>query len=220
MSTTVVAIDGPAGAGKSSVASALAVRLGFTHVNTGSLYRAVALAARQNGASIDPVEQSFLESIKIGFKEGKLILNGSDPGDALRSPQCAADASFVAKQPAVRAFLMPVQRRTAEEQWIVMEGRDIGTVVFPDAMVKIFLTASAFERARRRMIQGEVPEGATVEMVQKEIEARDLQDSTRAVAPLKAAPDAVVVDSSDLSLEETVEAIVAVVEEKRRQAGV
>lgn len=218
MSSTVVAIDGPAGAGKSSVASALAKRLGFTHVNTGSLYRAVALAVRQSGVSIDPVEQSFLDSIHIEFRSGKLFLNGSDPGEALRSSQCAADASFVAKQPAVRGFLLPVQRQSAEKEWIVMEGRDIGTVIFPDAAVKIFLTASALERAKRRMLQGEVPEGASLEQVKKEIEARDLQDSTRAEAPLKAAPDAVLVDSSELTLEETVEAIVGIVEAKRSES--
>ncbi len=215
MSTTVVAIDGPAGAGKSSVAALLARRLGFTHVNTGSLYRAVALAVRQAGAAIDPVEQTFLDTLRITFEGNRLLLNGRDPGEALRSAACAADASLVAKQPAVRAFLLPVQRDIAASQWIVMEGRDIGTVVFPDALVKIFLTASSQVRAERRMAQGEVPPGATLDDVRREIERRDLQDSTRAAAPLKAAPDAVTVDNSDLSLEETVETIAAVVEAKR-----
>ena len=219
MSTTVVAIDGPAGAGKSSVAALLARRLGFTHVNTGSLYRAVALAVRQAGAAIDPVEQTFLDTLRITFEGNRLLLNGRDPGEALRSAACAADASLVAKQPAVRAFLLPVQRNIAASQWIVMEGRDIGTVVFPDAQVKIFLTASSLVRARRRMAQGEVPPGATLDDVRREIERRDLQDSTRAAAPLKAAPDAVTVDNSDLSLEETVEAIAAIVAAKRSQEG-
>lgn len=219
MSTTVVAIDGPAGAGKSSVAALLAQRLGFTHVNTGSLYRAVGLAVRQAGAAIDPVEQSFLDTLRITFEGNRLLLNGADPGEALRSAACAADASLVAKQPAVRAFLLPVQRNIAARQWIVMEGRDIGTVVFPDALVKIFLTASSLVRAQRRMKQGEVAPGATLEDVRREIEQRDLQDSTRAAAPLKPAPDAVTVDDSDLSLEETVEAIAAIVEAKRSQEG-
>jgi len=219
MSTTVVAIDGPAGAGKSSVAALLARRLGFTHVNTGSLYRAVAFAVRQAGAAIDPVEQSFLDTLRITFEGDRLLLNGRDPGEALRSAACAADASLVAKQPSVRAFLLPVQRNIAASQWIVMEGRDIGTVVFPDALVKIYLTASSLVRAQRRMRQGEVPPGATLEDVRREIERRDLQDSTRAAAPLKPAPDAVTVDDSDLSLEETVEAIAAIVEAKRSQEG-
>ena len=219
MSTTVVAIDGPAGAGKSSVASLLAQRLGFTHVNTGSLYRAVALAVRRAGVAIDPVEPAFLDTLRITFEGGRLLLNGQDPGEALRSAACAADASVVAKQPAVRAFLLPVQRKIAASQWIVMEGRDIGTVVFPDARVKIFLTASSLIRARRRMEQGEVPPGATLDEVRREIERRDLQDSTRAAAPLKAADDAVTVDNSALTLEETVEAIAAIVEAKRNQEG-
>ena len=219
MSTTVVAIDGPAGAGKSSVAALLARRLGFTHVNTGSLYRAVALAVRRAGVAIDPVEQTFLDTLRITFDGDRLLLDDEDPGEALRSAACAADASLVAKQPAVRAFLLPVQRAIAARQWIVMEGRDIGTVVFPDAMVKIFLTASSLVRAKRRMKQGEVPPGATLDDVRREIERRDLQDTTRAAAPLKAAPDAVTVDDSELSLEETVEAIAAIVETKRSQEG-
>ena len=216
MSTTVVAIDGPAGAGKSSVAKAIARKLGFTHVNTGSLYRAVAYALRCAGASLDPDDKKDLEKIKLEYTGSGLLLNGSDPGEALRTPESAAGASLVAKQIAVREFLLEVQRRSADNRWIVMEGRDIGTVIFPDAAVKIFLTASAFERARRRMEQGEVPAGATLEEVQKEIEKRDLQDSTRAVAPLKAADDAVLVDSSELSLDETVDAICAIVAEKRK----
>ena len=215
MSTTVVAIDGPAGAGKSSVAKAIARRFGFTHVNTGSLYRAVAFALRSAGASLDPVDAASLENIKLEYRGDTLLLNGSDPGEALRTPQCAADASFVAKQPLVREFLLSVQRSCAKDQWIVMEGRDIGTVIFPDAKVKIFLTASSLERAKRRIEQGEAPAGATLEEVQKEIEARDLQDSTRAVAPLKEAADSVKVDSSRFSLEETVDAIAAIVEERR-----
>lgn len=219
MSTTVVAIDGPAGAGKSSVAALLARRLGFTHVNTGSLYRAVALAVRRAGAAIDPVEPAFLDTLRITFEGNRLLLDGQDPGEALRSAACAADASLVAKQPAVRAFLLPVQREIAASQWIVMEGRDIGTVVFPDALVKIFLTASSLVRAQRRMAQGEVPPGATLDEVRREIERRDLQDSTRAAAPLKAAPDAVTVDNSGLSLEETVETIAAIVEAKRSKEG-
>lgn len=217
MSSTVVAIDGPAGAGKSSVAKAIAEKLGFTHVNTGSLYRAVACALTRAGSSLDPVDPAQLQRISLEYRQGKLLLNGEDPGEALRSPECAAGASLVAKQPVVREFLLPVQRNSARDQWIVMEGRDIGTVIFPDAEVKIFLTASSLVRAQRRMKQGEVAPGATLESVRKEIEARDLQDSTRAVAPLKAAPDSVVVDCSELTLEETVEEIAAVVARKRAE---
>lgn len=215
MSATVVAIDGPAGAGKSSVAKEIARRTGFTHVNTGSLYRGIAYALHTADASLEPVAREELEKITLEYSGSGVLVNGADPGEALRTPGCAADASCVAKQPLVREYLLGVQRRCAEKGWIVMEGRDIGTVIFPDALVKIFLTASALERAKRRIAQGEAPAGATLEEVRKEIEARDLQDSTRAAAPLKAADDAVVVDSSQLDLEETVAAILAVIEEKR-----
>lgn len=214
MSSTVVAIDGPAGAGKSSVASAIAARMNFTHVNTGSLYRAVAYALLQMNVAPENITPEELKKISISFNGARLLLNGVDPGERLRTPECAAGASAVAKIPFVREFLLPVQRSSANGQWIVMEGRDIGTVIFPDAKVKIFLTASAAERARRRLLQGECAPGATLESIQKEIEARDLQDSTRTTAPLKAADDAVVIDSSNLSLDETVEAIVAVIQQK------
>lgn len=214
MSSTVVAIDGPAGAGKSSVASAIAARMNFTHVNTGSLYRAVAYALLQMNVAPENITPEELKKISISFNGARLLLNGVDPGERLRTPECAAGASAVAKIPFVREFLLPVQRSSANGQWIVMEGRDIGTVIFPDAKVKIFLTASAAERARRRLVQGECAPGATLESIQKEIEARDLQDSTRTTAPLKAADDAVVIDSSNLSLDETVEAIVAVIQQK------
>jgi cytidylate kinase len=214
MSSTVVAIDGPAGAGKSSVASALAAKMNFTHVNTGSLYRAVAYALNRNGVAFDRVTSDDLAKIHITFEGGTLLLDGVAPGEALRAPECAAGASAVAKLPLVREFLLPVQRSSAKDQWIVMEGRDIGTVIFPDAKVKIFLTASAVERARRRLVQGECAPGATLEDIQKEIEARDLQDSTRATAPLKAASDAVIVDSSNLTLDETVEAIAEIIRKK------
>lgn len=215
MSSTVVAIDGPAGAGKSSVAKGIAQKMGFTHVNTGSLYRAVAYALRRSGASLDPVDPADLEKISLEYSGSTLLLNGTDPGEALRTPESAAGASCVAKQVLVRDFLLEVQRCSANGRWIVMEGRDIGTVIFPDAQVKIFLTASSLVRAKRRMLQGEVPAGASLEDVVRDIEKRDLQDSTREVAPLKAASDAVTVDCSDMSLEETIERISRIIEEKR-----
>ena len=197
------------------MAKGVAQKMGFTHVNTGSLYRAVAYALRRAGAPLDPVDPADLEKISLEYSGSGLLLNGVDPGEALRTPETAAGASCVAKQVLVREFLLEVQRRSADGRWIVMEGRDIGTVIVPDAQVKIFLTASSLVRAQRRMAQGEVPAGATLQEVINDIEARDLQDSTRAVAPLKAAPDAVTVDSSDLSLEETIDAIARIVEEKR-----
>ena len=149
----VVAIDGPAGAGKSTVAKLLAERCGFTYVNTGSLYRAIAWRALRDGADIENLTEAFLDSVDLRYEKGVLLVDGTDPGPALRAPACAAAASRIAAQPLVRKFLLPVQRRTAEAGWIVMEGRDIGSVIFPDAAYKFFVTASVEERARRRMAE-------------------------------------------------------------------
>ena len=206
MSSTVIAIDGPAGAGKSTVARLLARRVGASYINTGSLYRALALALRRAGADPAAVPEGFLEKQLLEFRGETLFLNGEDPGAVLRTPQCAEDASIVSRQPAVREYLLGVQRRAADGQWIVMEGRDIGTVIFPDAACKFFVTASVEERARRRLAQqGEVAEGATLESVAAEIARRDERDANRAVAPLRPAPDAEIVDTTGLAIDEVVE---------------
>lgn len=216
--STVVAIDGPAGAGKSTAAKLLAARLGIAYINTGSLYRALALAAVSSG--IDPHNElpaNFLEAQKLEFRGETLFLNDRDPGAALRSAECAANASLISKQPAVRDFLLPVQRNAATSQWIVMEGRDIGTVIFPDAQIKFFVTASLEERAKRRLAQqGEIADGADLDSVMAEIRRRDEQDSKRETAPLRPAEDAVMVDTTGLGIEEVVELLVRAC----RQAGV
>ena len=206
MSSTVVAIDGPAGAGKSTVARMLAARLGISYINTGSLYRALALAAVESGLDLHAdIPETFLSAQKLEFRGETLLLNGRDPGNALRSPECAANASLISKQPKVREFLLPVQRDAARHQWIVMEGRDIGTVIFPDAKIKFFVTASLEERARRRLAQsGEVMSGADFASVVEEIRRRDEQDSKRETAPLRPAEDAVMVDTTGLSIDEVV----------------
>jgi len=205
--STVVAIDGPAGAGKSTVAKKLAARLGLSYINTGSLYRALALAATEAG--LDPskdLPQDFLAAQHLEFRGETLFLNGKAPGDALRSAECAANASMVSKQPAVREFLLGVQRDAAKDQWIVMEGRDIGTVIFPDARIKFFVTASLEERAKRRLAQqGEIAAGADLNSVMADIRRRDEQDSKRDTAPLRPADDAVMVDTTNLSIEQVVE---------------
>ena len=201
----VVAIDGPAGAGKSTVAKMLAERCGFTYVNTGSLYRAIAWAAAGKNIGIKDLQDDFLNSLDLDYVDGKLLVNGVDPGDELRSSACSAAASFVATQPKVRQFLLPVQRNAAEKCWIVMEGRDIGTVIFPDARKKFFVTASPEERARRRLAQsGEIADGATFASILAEIKERDERDSNRPIAPLKPADDAVIVDTTGLSIDEVV----------------
>ncbi len=211
MNQNVIAIDGPAASGKSTIAKKLAEKLGILYVNTGSLYRAVALKAIRNGIGTKDAAAvaEMLKSTSLRYAEmadGNLDieLDGEFPGQALRMPEIASGASDVAAIPAVRAWTLEIQRATAEKNRIVMEGRDIGTVVFPDAEYKFYLTASPEARAKRRLGQGgEAVDGATVESVAAEIAARDLQDSQRAVAPLKQADDAHFVDNSNWSLEET-----------------
>lgn len=205
--STVVAIDGPAGAGKSTVAKKLAAYLGISYINTGSLYRALALAASEAGLDLlKSLPPDFLAAQRLEFRGETLFLNGKAPGDALRSAECAANASLVSSQPAVREFLLSVQRDAARDQWIVMEGRDIGTVIFPDAQIKFFVTASPEERARRRLAQqGEVAAGADLKSVMEEILLRDERDAKRATAPLRPADDAVMVDTTGLTIDEVVE---------------
>ena len=213
--STVVAIDGPAGAGKSTVARLLADKMNFTYVNTGSLYRAVAWSLKQAGLSVDDVTQDFLDKLTLEYENGILLVNGCDPGAALRTADVAAGASAVSKKDLVRSHLLPVQRDAAEKGWIVMEGRDIGTVIFPKARCKFFITAGLEARAKRRLAQqGEVANGATLEEVMRDIASRDEQDSKRELAPLKAAEDAVVIDTGDMTPDEVVAAMERVILER------
>ncbi len=210
----VVAIDGPAGAGKSTIAQRLAHRLGFTYIDTGAMYRAVALwALRQN---VDPGDMHRLEQLalaaEIELSPGRIKLNGEDVTDAIRSPEVSSGASKVAVIPGVRRAMVAKQRAIGERTSIVMEGRDIGTVVFPDADVKIYLDAQPQERVRRRLLEfqakGEpVSEAALAEQMKE----RDRRDSTRADAPLSQAPDAIYLDSTSLNIDEVEEAILKIV---------
>ena len=215
MSVNVIAVDGPAASGKSTLARNLADRLGILYVNTGSLYRAVALKALRLGINTKDAAalSAMLDQTSLCYAkdaDGKLDieLDGTFPGQALRSAEVAKGASDVATVPEVRAWTLEIQRDTAKENTIVMEGRDIGTVVFPDAKYKFFLSASPLARAKRRLAQdGETVDGATLESVAAEIAARDKQDSERAVAPLKQAADAIAVDNSDWTIEQTLDYI-------------
>jgi CMP/dCMP kinase len=199
---TVVAIDGPAGAGKSTVARALADRLGFTYLDTGSMYRSVALAASERG--VEPA--AIADSVTIEPGE-RVMLDGRDVTDAIRSPAVSEAASRAAADPDVRRAVVAQQRRLLSRGDWVAEGRDIGTVVAPDAEVKVFLTASAAERARRRAVEL----GVDPATVLAEQTIRDERDRTREHSPLQPAAGAVEVDSTGMTLDEVVERIAALV---------
>lgn len=216
----VIAIDGPAAAGKSTVAQRVADALGAPYVNTGNMYRAVAWAAMARGVGPDAAAAdlaSFLAGFRLEHRreaDGALTLlaDGRPVGPEIRSPEVAAQVSRFAALPSVREWLVERQRDCAALGRIVMEGRDIGTVIFPGARHKFFLTASPEVRARRRLAQdGETVAGATVATVAAEIARRDEMDSTRAHAPLRRADDAVLVDGSDLNVAQVVARIVGLV---------
>ncbi|MEM9070977.1 MAG: (d)CMP kinase [Myxococcota bacterium] len=214
-SRPVIALDGPAGAGKSSVAKAVADALGFVLVDTGALYRGIALAAQEAGVPWEdgPALGALAEKAQLGFAPGpRLLLNGADREDEIRSPAMGQGASKVSAHPEVRAALLGIQRRLGADGGVVLEGRDIGTVVFPDAEVKVFLTATAEERAHRRHgdLQKRGVESDYSELLAS-IKERDERDSTRAVAPLRPAEDAVLLDSTDLGFDEVVARVVALV---------
>jgi len=212
----VIAIDGPAGAGKSTVSKAVAANLGLTLVDTGAIYRAVAYTAVQSLVSWDDSEglANIVAGLKITFKmdqgENRVFIDGVDVSQAIRTPEISQGASKVSSVGAVRDGLLQLQRDLAGAHGAVLEGRDIGTVVCPDAPVKIFLVASAQERARRRLaqMQDNGQEGLLADVL-AEIEARDKRDTERAQAPLKPAEDAIHVDCTSMSIEEVIETIVA-----------
>ena len=215
------ALDGPSGAGKSTVAKALAARMGIVYVDTGALYRTVGYAAVSRG--IDPADVAAVTdllpslTVEVRYENGAqhVYLNGENLGDRIRRPEISMAASSVSAIPAVRAFLLETQRAIAEKNDVVMDGRDIGTVILPNADVKIFMTASLQARARRRT-EELTAKGISVtpEQVLAEMEQRDAQDSGRAIAPAVPAADAVPLDNSDMSVEENVEAVLRLIEEK------
>ncbi len=211
-----IAIDGPGGAGKSTVSRAAAAKLGIVYVDTGALYRTIGLYVKMAGISpkdSEAVTAALADiSIELKYADGRqcVELNGKDYGDAIRTPEMSMYASAVSAIPAVRTFLLDTQRDIAKKNSVIMDGRDIGTVILPDAEVKIFLTASEECRAKRRY-EELCAKGQNVkfEDVLAEMTQRDRQDSTRAVAPATAAPDAIILDNTDLSFEQTVDAVVA-----------
>lgn len=220
----VIAIDGPSGAGKSTIAKRLARQLGYTYIDTGAMYRAVGWQAKRE--VVDPAEEGALArlcartevTIRHDADGQRVLVNGIDVTDDIRTPEMGMLASAVSRSPAVRARLLTLQRRLGDAGGVVMDGRDIGTVVFPHAEVKFFLDASAEERGRRRW-QELKDKGMDVDRdaITAEIRARDLQDSSRAIAPLKRAEDARYVDSSAMTIDEVVEVMASVIKGKERQ---
>lgn len=216
-----VAIDGPAGAGKSTLSRKVAAALGFIYVDTGALYRAVGLKFISCGADSDlncDVEAILADTkVDIRFVEGeqRVFLDGKDVSDDIRTPEVSMMASAVSAKPPVRAFLLDMQRTLANNNNVIMDGRDIGTVVLPDATVKIFLTASAEDRSRRRYNELiEKGQNVTFEEVYEDLVKRDYNDSHREIAPLKPAKDSVIADTTGFEFKESLELLLSIVKEK------
>lgn len=216
-----IAIDGPAGAGKSTVAKMAAGKLGFVYVDTGAMYRTIALYMLDHQIDVDD-EKALVDAlgkIEIGirYEDGaqQMLLNGVNVSGRIRTPEVSAQASVTAVKPQVRAKLLDLQRDLAKKEDVIMDGRDIGTRILPDAGLKIFLTASSAERARRRFAElQEKGQDCDYDEIKREIEERDYRDMHRAEAPLKQADDAAFLDTSDISAEEAADRIVSLAEER------
>lgn len=211
-----IAIDGPAGAGKSTIAQKIASKLGFVYIDTGAMYRAVTYKALQLGLDLeDPKSYDFLRDTTFNFKDNCIYLDGKDVSKEIRTLEVTENVSTPSMIPFVRDYLVQYQRKMSKDKDVVMDGRDIGTVVLPDADLKIYLDASSYERAKRRMIERKSKGiDQTIAEIQKEIEIRDLKDSTREVSPLKKADDAVVIDTSNMTIDEVVDTIVLLINER------
>ena len=208
--TAVIAIDGPSASGKGTVAARVAEALGMDYLDSGALYRLTALAAQTQGVAWD--DEAALEPIAaqlpVAFVAGNVLLNGEDVSATIRQEAIGMGASQVAKWPAVRAALLERQRAFAGERGVVADGRDMGSVVFPDAQLKVFLTASAEERARRRALQLNIDVNSEAyQAIVDDIKQRDWNDSQRAVAPLQQLPDAHLLDTTELSIENAVKKV-------------
>ena len=221
MANFIVALDGPAGSGKSSISKLVADRFGFTHIDTGAMYRAVTLEAlRRKINNNNEEEYSFLKDTKVIYFKDKVYLNGEDVTGEIRKPNVTNSVSTCCKFKTVREFLVEYQRESALNGQVIMDGRDIGTVVLPNADLKIFLTASPEVRAQRRYDEI-IAKGGQVEydVILEEIKLRDYKDSTREISPLKQAQDAILIDTSHLTIDEVVEKISKLIIERLEGNG-
>lgn len=215
----IVTIDGPVASGKSSMARGLAERLGFTYLDTGAIYRALTLAAIRGGVALDDASlvSRMLSETEVRLDGDRVYLDGIDVSDAIRTPEVSRSVKPIAENTEARDWVNRLARKYARGRNVIAEGRDMGTVVFPDAEVKIYLSASVAERARRRyeeLVQRGTPQD--LQTVRRELEIRDHADMTRFVAPLRKAPDAVEFDSTGLELEETLDRLEEIVREGQR----
>ncbi len=222
-----IAIDGPSGAGKSSVSKAVARELGIIYVDTGALYRTIGYFAREQGIAVDNAVAvvPYLDRINIEVRYENSVqcvyLNGENLGDRIRQNEISMYASAVSSIPEVRAFLLDTQKKIAAENSVIMDGRDIGTVILPEAQVKVFLTASNEARARRRYIElQEKGMPLPYEEILADMNRRDEADRTRAIAPAVPAPDAVILDNSDLNFEETVAELLSMIRSIAAEKGI
>ncbi|MCR5232247.1 MAG: (d)CMP kinase [Acholeplasmatales bacterium] len=216
MKNFVVAIDGPAGSGKSSISKMICERLPFTHIDTGAMYRAVTLEALRRKIDVeDETQYSFVNDIEVVYKDGKVYLNGDDVSGLIRTTEVTNNASAVARVKIVREKMVDFQRGCRNYGNILMDGRDIGTVVFPDANLKIFLTATPEERALRRYKENKAA-GMDVnyDTLLEEIKIRDFKDSTRKIAPLKQAEDAILIDTTNMTMDEVTNTIIEKINER------
>lgn len=207
MSNFIIALDGPSGSGKSTIANILAKKLKISYLNTGSMYRAVTLFFLENNIKkSDKIDIDLLRKINIDIKEDRVFLNEKDVSDKIRNKEVTENVSWVSSIFLVRKYLVDMQRKISQNKSIILDGRDIGTVVFPNAKYKFFLVASSEVRAKRRYEQNEIDK--SLEEIQKDIEKRDYLDSHREISPLKKAEDAIEIDSSNLTIDETIEEII------------
>ena len=206
MNNYIIALDGPSGSGKSTIANLLANKLKISYLNTGSMYRALTLYFLENNIKkSDNIDIKILKKINIDINEDKVFLNGKDVSQEIRDKEVTENVSWVSSIPIVREYLVEMQRNISKNKSIILDGRDIGTVVFPDAKYKFYLDASSFVRAKRRFEQNEIDK--SFEEIKKDIEKRDYLDSHREISPLKKAEDAIEIDSSDLTIDQTIEKI-------------